>query len=91
MGFKLWGLFLCLFLLWGRSNIIQFFIVKAPTFAVWETILGETRASVGQVMETERSHQFQGMFQNTEITGPADGLNLQWVSGKNKRSIKYYI
>lgn len=42
-------------------------------------------------METERSHQFQGMFRNIEITGPADGLNLQWVSGKNKRSIKYYI
>lgn len=42
-------------------------------------------------METERSlHQFQGMFRNIEITGPADGLNLQWVSGKNK-GIKYYI
>lgn len=60
VGFKLWGLFL--FLLWGRSNIRQVSIVKSPTSAVWETILGETRASVGQVMETQRSHQIQGMF-----------------------------
>ena len=43
VGFKLWGLFL--FLLWGRTSIIQFSIVKAPTFAVWETILGEARTS----------------------------------------------
>ena len=42
--------------------MIQFSIVKGGSSAVREAIRGETRASAGQAMEMERSHQIQGMF-----------------------------
>ena len=91
MGFKLWGLFLCLFLLWGRSNIIQFSCKSSHFCCVgnYSRINKSINRTTGDGDREKTS--VSGHVLDTEITGPADGLNLWWVSGKNKRSIQYYI